>query len=706
MRDPRPPRRLNVPSIVRIFPYGVSLLGAFLTALMVVLGDRWPVESWYGALVVLVTAAAARAGQVPLTKYSVLTMTGPVGLGGLLTVGAAPTAVGLWVGVLAADHLADGKTLRTAAVNAGREALTLAVASGYFGLVAAVTAAGAEAASFGADALPAFATLGSVHFVVGRGLQYFTLLWRNKLLPEEKSLILRYEVVAFGAGTAAVTVALLTVARLGWTSALVVVVVLGFAGLLLKRILEESIAAEELNKILAMEQVISQDVDIDTAFRHIERLANRLVDWTGLRVVRVDADGSHAVYRSRAGWLPVPEVAPAYAAPLRRSAVETGEPAVVHDAGSDPRLRERPDHVRSLAVVPLRFGDRTIGLVELEHHKPSVYQRKERDFITRFASQLATALHIHDLRAPLLEAVTRLGEQLGTLNESVRTLRGGGEQVARTVTDIARGLAEESDQTRASLDATDVLNRAAQATARDGMFAADATQRASSLASEHRETIGTAIDRLVSVKAFVADSADEVTGLLAAAERMTEAITVIRELADQTNLLALNAAIEAARAGEQGQGFAVVAGEVRSLADQSKRTAGAVTELLGALEDQARRMGVQMARGRQMMADVESLAASALEALSGIVGVTASGAEGVRRIAATARDAEVELARMKDRVARIAEISARNRDGAESVALAASDQALALRDLEQAAIELRDVAQTLDRLARRITQVG
>ncbi|MFN9214833.1 MAG: hypothetical protein ACK6DK_09740, partial [Gemmatimonadota bacterium] len=137
-----------------------------------------------------------------------------------------------------------------------------------------------------------------------------------------------------------------------------------------------------------------------------------------------------------------------------------------------------------------------------------------------------------------------------------------------------------------------------------------------------------------------------------------------------------------------------------------KRTAGAVTELLGALEDQARRMGVQMARGRQMMADVESLAASALEALSGIVGVTASGAEGVRRIAATARDAEVELARMKDRVARIAEISARNRDGAESVALAASDQALALRDLEQAAIELRDVAQTLDRLARRITQVG
>ena len=675
------------------------LLAAFNSA-------QWSIETGYGAIVVIVAAAAARVWQIPLTKYSALSMIAPVALGGLLVLGAAPAGMGLWLGVLGADHFIAGKPLRMAAVNAGREALALAVASGFFGFVAQVTGAGAAAASLTPEALPAFATLVSLHFVAGRGLQYFTLLWRDKLLPEEKSLILRYEVIAFGTGTAAVVIALLTIDRLGWISTLVVTVVLGFTGLLLKRILEESIAAEELNKILAMEQVISQDVDIGTSFQRIERLANRLVDWTALRVARFDVEGARVLYRNRTGWLESPEPAPPYAAGLRRMAVETGEPLVVTDVLRDPRMTSRPDQVRSLAVVPLRFGDRTIGLLELEHHKPAMYKPKERDLIARFATQLATALHIHDLRAPLLEAVTRLGEQLDTLNESVRTLRGGGEQVARTVADIARGLIEESDQTKASLDATEVMNRAAQATVRDGTFAADATQRASSLASEHRETIGAAIDRLVSVKGFVADSADEVVGLLAATERMTEAIGVIRELADQTNLLALNAAIEAARAGEQGQGFAVVAGEVRSLADESKRTAGAVSDLLSALEDQARRMGTQMARGQQMMMDVETLAASALEALSSIVGATASGADGVRRIAATARDTEAELARMKERVARIAEISTRNRHGAESVAATASDQAVALRDLEIAASELRGVAQNLDGLARRITQVA
>jgi methyl-accepting chemotaxis protein len=692
-------------NLVRLFPWAVSVLGALMMVTQAVRSGQWSLETGYGTLVVIAVAMAARAWQIPLTKYSALSMIAPVGLTGLLVVGAAPATMGLWIGIVAADHFVSGKPLRMASVNAGREALALVVAGGFFGWVAVVTGVGAQAASLSPESLPAFTALVSMHFMVGRGLQYFTLLWRDKLQPEERSLILRYEVIAFGAGSGAVVVTQLTIDRLALPAAIVVAIVLGFSGLLLKKILEESIAAEELNKILAMEQVISQDVDIGTSFHRIERLANRLVDWSALRVCRVDGEGARVQYRSGTGWLAVPEPAPPYADALRRLVAESSEALVVTDVARDPRVMSRPANVRSLAVVPLRFGDRTIGLVEIEHHKPAMYRDKERELLARFATQLSTALHIHDLRQPLLDAVSSLASQLATLNESVRTLRAGGEQVARTVSDIARGLMEEAEQTQASLAATDVLNLAAQATARDGTFAADASARASSLATEHRETIGAAIERLVSVKGFVAESAEEVVALGGATERMTASIGVIRELADQTNLLALNAAIEAARAGEQGQGFAVVAGEVRSLADQSKRTAEVVSELLVTLEDQGRRMGRQMSRGQQLMADVESLAASALDALHGIVNATASGADGVRRIAATARDTEGELARMRDRVARIAEISLRNRDGAESVAFSASDQAVALRDLEEAAAELKGIAGTLDRLARRITQV-
>lgn len=691
--------------ILQAFPWIVAILGGAAVLASALGSDGWSPATFVGLLVVFALAGAARLWQVPLTKYSWLAMLGPVGLTGALVIGAPAAVLAVWLAVVAVDVLAGRKSLGIAAVNAGREALALVVAAGAFGWVATLTGVTGHATALGADALPAIATLVVVHFVVARGLQYFTLLIRDKLLPEERSLILRYEVIVLGAGSAAMVVVLFTVDRLPWQAWLVVAVLLGFAGLLLKRILEESITAEELSKILAMEQVISQDEDIGTALGRLEALGHRLMDWLQLRVVRQGPEGTVVVFRSRAGWLAPPVPAPAWLAALRPLAFEGGQAVVLDDVRRDPRITRPEGDARAVAIVPLRFGERIIGVVELEHHKSGTYRDKERTLLERFATQLATALHLHDLRAPLLEAVETLGRQVETMTESARFLRGGGEQVARTVAEIVRGLVEEADQATASLGATDLMNDAAQATVRDGTFAADATGRASALASEHRETIGAAIDRLVAVKGFVADTSAGVAALGDATERMTAAITVIRELADQTNLLALNAAIEAARAGEQGQGFAVVAGEVRGLADESRRTAEAVSDVLASLEDGSRRMVGQMARGQQLMADVESLAADALEALLGIVQATQSGADGVRRIAATARESEAELLHLRDRVVRIAEIAGRNLRGAEDVARSARDQAQALRGLESATSELRAVTRALDGLARRIARV-
>src|SRR6185369_3183825 len=113
-----------------------------------------------------------------------------------------------------------------------------------------------------------------------------------------------------------------------------------------------------------------------------------------------------------------------------------------------------------------------------------------------------------------------------------------------------------------------------------GSSAANASQKATEIAAEHRMTIGTAIERLVSAKGFVAESTSQIDQLVRTTKRITEFIAVIRELADQTNLLALNAAIEAARAGAHGQGFAVVADEVRSLSQGSTQAAKQVRAIL------------------------------------------------------------------------------------------------------------------------------
>ena len=688
---------------LRFYARTLGTIGMLALVGAVAVDPRWMGQD-IGIGVLAVAALFLRIQQIPLTKYGALNLLGIPAVAGAVVVGAPATAIGLYVGVFVADRVILRKPLESAWINAGREVLALVSAVGMYAWSSRLT--GAVGSTLSADSIPPLALLMFAYFFISRALLYFTLVFRDKLLEEEKSLILRYEVIGFGAGVISIAIILLTITELGPAGWVVVGLVLALAGLLLKRILEEAVAAEELNKILAMEQVVSSDVGLADAFRRIEALAHRLVDWRSFSIYRLQGDQLSLVW-NRAGGTVEGAVAVAVSADrLRRTALEEGQPVIVGDAQHDPRVEVPMPNIESVAVIPLRFGDRNVGLLELEHHKRNAYSLKEVGLIRRFANQLATTLHIHDLRQPLLEAMTRVSSQLDTLTESARALRTGGESVARTIADMGRGVVEENEQIDRSLEATTSLHGATAEVARDGNEAASASQRATEIAAEHRFTIATAIERLVNAKGFVGESGAQVEALAQATHRITEFISVIRSLADQTNLLALNAAIEAARAGEQGQGFAVVADEVRKLAEQSAGAADDASDVLMGFEEQMRRVALQMGRGQAIVSDVESLSESARSALDLIVEATAASAAGAQRIAQTSRAQELEFGKLRERVARIAVISQRNRAGAESVTASAKDQAAALRELEGATQELRAVAVYLSELTHRITSVG
>lgn len=681
----------------------VGTTGLVLLAVALAVDPRWMGQGLEMVLL-LITVVAFRSQQIPLTKYGALNLLAIPALAGALLVGPPATALAMWIGLIVADGALLRKGLQAAWINAGREVIALLSSYGVYAW--AVIALNGGDAAFTTDILAALSLFMLAYFVASRMLLYFTLLIRDKLVDEEKSLILRYEVIAFGASAIAVSVILLTVLNLrpvGWS---VVGVVLFGAGLLVKRILEESIAAEELNKILAMEQIVSSDVDIADAFRRIQVLAHRLVDWHTFRISRLEDGQLRQIWSGDLGYLEtVTDLRPELAL-LRTESLQNGEVINIPDVLRDERVEPSSSPMRSVVLLPLRFGDRTVGMLELEHHKPDAYTPKEIALIRRFATQLATTLHIYDLRRPLREAMTRVSSQLDTLTASARALRGGGESVARTIADITRAIAEEGEQVGRSLEVTTSLHTATQGVVRDGSEAAEASQRATEIATEHRHTIGTAIERLVGAKTFVGESGSQISGLTASVNRITEFIAVIRELADRTNLLALNAAIEAARAGEQGKGFAVVADEVRKLAEQSARASDEAGDIVTEFEEQMRRVAFQMARGEMIVQDVETLSGKARSALDLIVDATASAATGAQRIALTSREQELAFANLSDRVRRIASIAGRNREGAEQVTRTAREQAEALKELEGATQELRSVANYLNDLTRRITSVG
>lgn len=687
-------------AVLALYRVALPVIGGLLLVLGVILIPGWMDRlSWIGAIAI--AATVLRRDQLAVTKYAAIHLLGPIAIAGALLVGLVPTGLGLAIGVFAADRLWGRRGSQAAWINASREVIALASAYGWYAVVRAPL--GADAQALDGRSVPAVAVLVLIHFLISKGLYYFTLAIRRKLSDEELSLILRYEVIGLGTGTAGLAVLLFALAFLGWAGAAVVLVVLAFAGLLLKRILEESIAAEELNTVLAMEIAIASDADLGDAIGRLEVLANRLLEWTEMRILRVEHGAVRLIYRSSTGLVRPSEPAPTDGETLRTEALETGRAIILTDADADPRVERPLADAASRAVVPLRFGDHTIGVMELDTHKRGSYGAKESVLIRRVADQLATTIHILDLRNPLLETVDRLSREVATLTASARTLRGGGDAIARTAGEIGRAVAEEGEQLARGLDVTATIDTRTRATASDAREAHEATRRAIAMATEQRGAVDAAMERLVGAQKVVADGAERMRALTQTTTQVTGFIAVIRELAVQTNLLALNAAIEAARAGHEGRGFAVVAAEVRTLAEESGRAADDAKGVLRDFEQRMREAATLMERGESLMQDAETLSGGAREALGQIVGATGGAAQQAARIAVAADEQGAEVARLRERMGRVSDLAARNRAGAEQVAGAATEQAAALREMEQATTVLKQLASELAELTRRIT---
>jgi methyl-accepting chemotaxis protein len=687
-------------SVTRVFGgAGVLVLAALLTV-----DVRW--QPRLGVVLITVVATVLlRAWPIALTKYSSLTGTAVAALGGALVTGLPVTALGVFIGTLVSDIIVHRKAWWWGLVNAGREVLAIAAAYGWFALIA-LQGSTTQPGTLSAEMVPAISVYGFMYFVSSKGLQYFSLLWRGKLQPDERSVILRYEVIAFAASAAASLVILFTVANVGLVGWGAVALALAFAALLFTRIIDEAIAAEELNKLHEIELVVNSDASMAEALQRIADLANRLVDWQRFRISRLGEEGVREIYSSERGYHGDRTARPEEESRLQREARESGRTVVVTDAMRDARVSNPRADLRSMVVAPLRFGDRTVGFMEMEHHKRRTYLAKQVAVIERFARQLGTALQIQDLRLPLVESVARLEEQVDTLNISAGRLRADAESVARLVAGISRSVAEESEQAAQSRDVADAVHTGTASIARDAHEAARASERAEQIAGEHRDTIGTAIERLDSAKGFVDESTAVLGDLGTHAQRITSFIAVIKDLAEQTNLLALNAAIEAARAGDQGRGFAVVAEEIRRLAEESARASEDANQLVATLASQMERVTVQMDRGRMLVADVETLSSSAHAALAEILRTSGTAASMTRRIAEVSRTQERDVASVRERVSRIADISQTNRADASQVAKAAESQATAQIELEGATQQLRELALYLADLARRLTRLG
>lgn len=682
--------------------YGVTRLlagtGAVVVAGLVAADAAWVVR-WRELLLLVAVTLGLRGLQLSLGKYAYVSQVGAASLAGTLLIGPVPAALGVAAGTFFADWGWLRKDAFYAWVNAARELVTVLAAFGYYAL--ALRLSGAPSAD-NVEALPAFVVLGVAYFTISRLLFYYSLVVRRRLSADDRMFLLRYEVVAYGLTVAIAAATVVAVTRLeviAWPL-LLAPVLLGT--LLATRILEEAIEAEELNKISAMESAILSGTRLTDTLARLEGLAHRVLDWREFHVYRREGEAFVPLYRGVLGS-PLAAGSPIGFEDLRVAAVESRRSIVIADAERDPRTLHLPGDIQSLIIEPLVFGHDVIGTFELTHHHRRAYRARDLLLARTCARRIATAVHIADLRRPLVETVERIGAQVSRLATLAVELREALQATTSAIRAIGGSLSEQDQAVATGLAETERLSASTRCVVAESRGAAAASGAASETAERHRVTIRGAIERLLDLKAFVAEGSARVGDLGTATERIVRFLESIRELADLTNLLALNAAIEAARAGRYGRGFAEVAREVRGLAEES---AGAATEAGRLVEEMQLRLAdvvQQMRRGQAQVEGVEETSTAGLAALEAVVLAAREATEHAQRIAETATGQQEAFVALRERIGGVAAITGRNRVEAEAVARGAAEVVLGVEQMARAARELDAVATMLSDLTRRFT---
>jgi methyl-accepting chemotaxis protein len=176
-----------------------------------------------------------------------------------------------------------------------------------------------------------------------------------------------------------------------------------------------------------------------------------------------------------------------------------------------------------------------------------------------------------------------------------------------------------------------------------------------------------------------ADNVDKLAGMIDAASgdivRLAESsrqidgiVQTIKEIADQTNLLALNAAIEAARAGEQGRGFAVVADEVRKLAENTSKATSEISGLIGGIQTQVDGAVGRMREANEKAGATRAHVVASTSALDAASADTGRVTESVRNIADAVREQDVAVKQVAQRIEQIAQMTEENTSAAANAA--------------------------------------
>lgn len=276
------------------------------------------------------------------------------------------------------------------------------------------------------------------------------------------------------------------------------------------------------------------------------------------------------------------------------------------------------------------------------------------------------------LMAAMKTMTGNLRSIIGNVSNTSSQVAAAANQLLTTAEQIATGAEEVASQAGTVATAGEEMSATSGEIAQSCQLASESARQASQTAQAGAVVVAKTVDVMAQIADRVRESAKTVETLGTRSDQIGEIIGTIEDIADQTNLLALNAAIEAARAGEQGRGFAVVADEVRALAERTTRATKEIGDMIVSIQKETKSAVSAMESGVDQVETGTNEAARSGEALREILEQVNDVVMQVNQIATAAEEQTATTSEISSNMLQITEVVQQTSHGAHESATAAA----------------------------------
>ncbi|WP_319506598.1 methyl-accepting chemotaxis protein [uncultured Methanolobus sp.] len=410
---------------------------------------------------------------------------------------------------------------------------------------------------------------------------------------------------------------------------------------------QQVVASEEMHEAASDVQVITEEARADQKEKMDQEMSSSILTMIIMVVIAIIAGSAMALFISKMISKPVNEMLDA------ANKVAAGDLTVKLGNNSDNELGQLSNALRSMV------GNLT-GLISE---------------VQAGASRVAST-----------------SQEISASSEQMTASSG---QISETVTDISQGAQIQSSK---AMEVSNAMNDMSISVQEIASNAKNAAQNAS-MASETIRGIGKESEKLLAqmdeIQGAVSDSAKVIRELDGKSKQIGDIVNLITSIADQTNLLALNAAIEAARAGEHGRGFAVVADEVRKLAEDSSRATKDISVLIHDIQNGSNEAVDVMEKGTGKVSIGAASLRETVEAVRSIVEGSEQIARMAQEIAAAAEEQAASIEEVTASVEEVSSISEQSAAGTEQASASVQEQTASMEELSASAQQLADLANSL-----------